>query len=261
MKKDHYGFKFWLGWILQFAGSFIAAVLVWTLSLTALFGGIDGFELSATWAVAVFGSWFVLMIPFMRKKERIWKRLNDDQEKATDAWLLGMGLFIGSLIAAAFGWSVYFRDALMDPAHQGIHTSWLKAVIGTWLVLLVPFLVLMYLKADAIFKAAVKRQSYQGPIFHSTFVEKTKRMLPESIRRKLKGLPTLLNNAQIGHLKLKNGRIVEHAFVLNGSEILGLYDRDEMDFNASEIEDVELLEESRLPPYEEQKWLRLDGRA
>ena len=91
--KDQYGFKFWLGWIVQFAGSFIAAVLFWTFSLTALFGGIRGAEISITWAVAVFGSWFILMIPFMRKKERIWKRLNDDQEKATDAWLLGLRIF------------------------------------------------------------------------------------------------------------------------------------------------------------------------
>ena len=85
--KDRYGFLFWLRWIFLFAGSFVASALLWTQLFKSLFGAVAGPELTFTWVIAVFGSWFLLIIPFMRKKEQIWKRLNDDQEHAVDAWL------------------------------------------------------------------------------------------------------------------------------------------------------------------------------
>ena len=87
--KDRYGFLFWLRWIVSFAGSFVVSAAAWTFALQYAFGPIRGAELLITWTVAVFGSWFILVIPFMRKKERIWKRLNTDQESAVDAWLIG----------------------------------------------------------------------------------------------------------------------------------------------------------------------------
>src|SRR5437773_125999 len=108
--QDRYGFLFWLKWILWFAGSFIISAIFWTLLIKGIFHEIKGPELTLTWAVSVFGSWFILVIPFMRKKEQIWKRLNSDQEKAVDAWLLGMGVLIGLLIASSFGWSFVFRS-------------------------------------------------------------------------------------------------------------------------------------------------------
>jgi len=258
---QEFGFKFWLGWIVQFAGSFVLAVIFWTAGITALFGQIEGIELTLTWGVAVFGSWFLLMIPLMRKKEQIWKRLNQDQEKAVSAWLLGMGIFIGMLIASALGWSIIFRDSLGQNKEGGLNLDWVKAVIGTWLFLLLPFLVFMYRKADAIFKSAEERQIPKGPLFQSTFVEKSKRMIPETLRRKIEAVPPILGKGHIAHLRLRDGSNVSHAFILNASEILGLYDRKDFDFNVQDIEDVELIDQDHLVAYEEAKWLRLDGRA
>ena len=139
VKTDPFGFGFWLGWILWFAGALIVAAIVWTALLVLFFGRLEGNELYATWAVSVFGSWFVIVIPFMRKKERIWKRLNVDEERATSVWLRAMGLFIGLLISSAFLWSFLMRDKIfLDP---GFHPEWLKAVISTWGILLIPFLI------------------------------------------------------------------------------------------------------------------------
>src|SRR3989338_3231027 len=160
---DRFGFRFWLSWILWFAASFIGAAILWTFILTSVFGRIQGSELTLTWAVAVFGSWFILLIPFIRKKEQIWKRLNDDQERAVDAWLAAMGIFIGLLVANCLFWIWRLADKIQ--AGDGFDPTWSKAVFGTWLFLLIPFLIWMYRKADDIMKTALVRQGAVPPPF------------------------------------------------------------------------------------------------
>ena len=111
-----------------------------------------------TWTVAVFGSWFILVIPFMRKKEQIWKRLNDDQEKSVDAWLTGVGIFIGAFVTSSFLWALVLKDRIV-PNTPGLDPLWLKAVFSSWLVILIPLLVWMYRSADSIFRIANERQT------------------------------------------------------------------------------------------------------
>ena len=253
--KDRYGFLFWLRWILWFAGAFILAAMVWTVLMRRLFGVIEGPELTMTWVVSVFGSWFILVIPFMRKKEQIWKRLNDDQEKAVDAWLLGMGVFIGLLVASLFVWSWLLRERT---GRDGFDPLWAQSVFVNWLVILLPFLILMYRKADFIFKTAVERQTY-SPTFRTVSVERSKRLLPVAIVQKLKGIPATLKGGQVVTLLLKNGRKVPHVFVIDCQEILGIYDETKYDFNPMEISAVESIPSESLPAYEEKKWLRLDS--
>lgn len=259
MKQDPYGFKFWLGWILWFAGSFVLASIFWTALITFAFGKIQGHELSISWAVAVFGSWFILLTPFMRKKEQIWKRLNQDQEKAVDAWRLGMSCFIGILILSALFWSFWFREEITNPAHQGLSGNWLKAVLGTWLILLLPVLAYLYKKTDQILKAAIERQTQIGPKFKTQFVEKSKRILPDTLAKKLENIPETMPKAHVVNLILKSGRKIPDVFVLNRKEVLGIYGCDKVDFDILESSDVEPV--SQLAEYNEEQWLRLDGRA
>jgi hypothetical protein len=256
--KDRYGFLFWLGWILWFAGSFVLAAALWTVALTAIFGTIQGAELTVSWCVAVFGSWFLLIIPFMRKKERIWKRLNDDQERATDAWFGGMTVFIGLLVSSALFWSVVLRKQI-HPDVAGLDPVWAKAVFGTWLAVLLPFLVFMYLKADRIFKDAHARQSYT-PRFRSVCVDPSRRTLPSFIQEKIKTAPATLRNGHILTIVLRDGRRVSNIFVINFREIIGIYDKMALDFEPRDVVDAEVVRSADLPAYEEDKWLRLDGR-
>ncbi len=255
--KDRYGFLFWLRWILWFAGSFIVAAVLWTALMRFLFGRIAGEELTITWTISVFGSWFLLVIPFMRKKEQIWKRLNDDQEKAVDAWFMGMGTFIGFLVLSAFIWSVVFKDRI-GPDPKGFDPLWVKAVLGSWLIILVPFLILMYRKADKIFSTAVERQTYV-PKFKTVAVDPVKRTLPEQWALELKGSPPTLPKGHLVRLALKDGREIPHVFVVNAREILGVYDREIFDFEAKDIVKIEVMARKELLPYDETKWLRLDG--
>ena len=258
MSRDAFGFRFWLGWIFWFAASFILIAIFWTRLVTALLGPVRGPELTMTWSLAVFGSWFLAVIPFMRKKEKIWKRLNVDQESALDAWLGGMGVFIGLLIAAAFFWSLHYKSRL---GQEGLSGEWLKAVFLTWLVLMLPFLILLYRQADRIFKTAVERQTPKLPVFRSLLVEHSRRLLPEKISQKIRRAPAVLREGHIVNALLKDGRKIPHVFVMGGTEILGVYDRTELGFEADDIMDIEILAPGDLPVYEESKWLRIDGRV
>ena len=258
-RSDAFGFRFWLFWILQFGGSFLLAALFWTGIMIWAFKEISEPELVLTWSVSVFGSWFLLLTPFMRKKEQIWKRLNQDEEKAVDAALQGMGAFIGLLIASAFFWIWRLRPRVFLESSGRLDPLWTKAVFGTWLFLTLPFLILLYRKADQIFKAAVMRQTADHPKFSSIFVERSKRLLPDEISRQLRAVPETLQKGHVVHLVLKNGRRIPHAFVLNSNEILGLYEKAEFDFNPKEIVGIEPV--NQMPVYDETKWLRLDGRV
>ena len=255
--RDRYGFLFWLKWILWFAGSLVLSAIYWTKIMQRIFGRIEGVELTITWIVSVFGSWLILVIPFMRKKEQIWKRLNDDQEKAVDAWLFGMGIFIGLLVVSLFFWSFVFRERISSHG-ASLDPSWTKAVFGTWLFLLIPFLIWMYRAADTIFKNAVGRQTHV-PSFKSVSVDSSKRLLPFHLSEKLKKEPVMLPNGHVVTVILKNGNRIPHVFVLNAKEILGVYDKDALDFSIDEIADLEALDKDHLPLYEESRWLRLDG--
>lgn len=254
--RDRYGFFFWLRWILWFAGSFVLASAAWTTLIRTVFGRIEGVELTITWSVGVFGSWFLLVIPFMRKKEQIWKRLNSDQEAAVDAWFRGMGLFLSLLILSSFFWSLWLRERLTPG--EGVYTGWVKAVFGTWLVLAIPFLILMYRQADKIFKSAVARQTYE-PGYRKAYVDVSKRTLPEALTRKLGLLPPTLKGGHVVTLFLKDGQRVPHVFVVNSREIVGIYDRQALDFGMEELNNLEQIHSDQLPAYEESKWLRLDA--
>jgi hypothetical protein len=258
---DRFGFGFWLGWICWFAGSLILAAIFWTAVIIWQFGRIEGAELTLSWALAVFGSWFILVIPFMRKKEQIWKRLNLDQEKALEAWLKAMGIFVGLLVASALGWSLILKKNLGQNTGTGLDPVWAKAVFGTWLFFLFPFLIWMYKTADRIFKSAVIRQTQTGPSFKTVMVEKSKRLLPKRLAAKIAGCPPTLEKGHVVTLVAKDGSKIQDVFVLNSSEVLGLYNREKLDFNPYEMVDVECLDSGMLPPYEESKWLRLDGRS
>ncbi len=257
---DPFGFRFWLGWILGFAGCFVVSAGLWTLFLTWSFGKIDGAELTLAWSVAVFGTWFLFLAPFMRKKERIWKRLNSDQEKAADLWLFGMAFYIGILIVSSIGWCCFFRSGLHRTS-GGLYGPWIKAVLATWLLALIPFLIVMYRKADVLFREAHKRQTTRGPAFKSVFVEKKTRLLPQAIADKIAAFPEMLENGRIVTLQLKDGREIEHVFVLNSREIIGLYGRAQMDFNTVDVTEVRDVAVETLPAYDETQWLRLDGRV
>lgn len=244
-------------WILSFAGSFLLSAGFWTFTISRVLGDLSQPEILVTWALSVFGSWFLILTPFMRKKEQIWKRLNQDQEKATNAWLTGMGFFIALLIAVCFFWGWYLRASIFED--PGFDKIWVRNVFASWLVLILPFLIFLYKKADAIYQGALQRQTHLSPKFKTAFMEKSQRMLPPPLVTKLAQFPETLQSGHVVNVVLKDGRKVPDVFIYRGEEILGIYNLESPAFEANDIQDLEPVQQ--LQNYEESKWLRLDGRA
>jgi len=126
---------------------------------------------------------------------------------------------------------------------------------------LIPFLVVMYRKADTLFKEAHQRQTSRGPKFKSTLIEKAARQLPSEIGDQISQFPEMLENGRIVTLKLKDGREIQDVFVINSREVIGLYARENMDFKTEDVVGVQAVDAQNLPAYDETRWLRLDGRV
>ena len=192
----------------------------------------------------------------MRKKERIWKRLNPDEENAVDAWLLAMGSTVAAMAASTFLWTWILKERAAVSA--GFDGLWLKAVAGSFLAALVPLLVFMYRKADSLFRTAEKRQSGAG-LFRTAPVEMSERTLSEDLASKLAQEKAVVPGGHIVTAILRDGQRIPNVFVRNRREILGVYERTELGFSAVDVVDLEVVNKEELPVYAEEKWLRVDG--
>jgi hypothetical protein len=254
-----YGFRFWLGWIVGFAGTLAASAAAWTAAIGALFGPIRGPELASLWALAVFGTWFCAVVPFMWKKEAIWKRLNVDENRAVKIFWGSMAAFLAAVVALTFFWTWKLRGRISSP-EGGLDPLWIKAVLTSVLLVALPFLVFLYRKADELFRTAAARQNPPPARFRTAYLEPSQRLLGEEVRRKLTRETALFPGGHVVTAVLKDGRRVPDVFVAEGREVLGVYGRERFDFRGDDVVDVEILTREALPPYDEAQWLRIDGR-
>ena len=261
------GFLWWLLWITVAAGSFILSAIFWTWLITNFFGEIRGRPLTILWAGAVFGSWLLTMIPVIRAKERYWNRLSREDEAHVSWWIGWIALTIASFFAAAGFWTWFFAKEGGRIQEPGAAGRWVFAVFGTWMLALLPLIVVMYQKVDRAYEKARKQREAEDtnlPRPKSIFVDPLKRTLSNALKEKLRRLPaTIQKGRQSGHLVtavLKDGRKFENVFVANRSEVLGIYGCNTLSFEAKEIVDLEPADLEKLPAFFEESWLRLDGR-
>lgn len=181
-------------------------------------------------------------------------------------WIGWITLTIVSFFAASAFWTPIVARHFGDMHRSGAPAVWVTAVFGTWMVLLVPLIILMYNKVDKAYEDAriaretkgfeQAKKAFRVP---SIFVEESKRRLPDAIVKKLKTLPEAVKKGHLVTVRLKDGRRFENVFIMGKREILGLYDRADMPFEAAEVADVEAADLDRLPDFRSEKWLRLDG--
>lgn len=260
------GFYWWLLWIVIAIGTFIFSAVVWTWLITNFLGEIKGMPLTILWASAVFGSWLLTMIPIIRAKERYWNRLSQDDETNVTWWIGWMALTIASFFASVGFWTWFFAKNGGNVQNPATAQQWVFAVFGTWMVALLPLFVIMYQKVDRAYeKARLRREETESSpqIKAKTFyLDPSKRTLQDSLVQKLKKIPpTLKRGRQAGHLVtavLRDGRKFENVFVVNRSELLGIYGHDQLPFEVKDIADLEPAE--KFPAFSEEDWLRLDGR-
>ena len=93
-------------------------------------------------------------------------------------WIVWILLTIGSFFVSAHFWTGFIADKFGSIHQPGVAILWVSAVFGSWMVLLVPLIILMYNKVDKAYdEARIKRemsalrQQQKGVLFKSIFVE------------------------------------------------------------------------------------------
>lgn len=181
-------------------------------------------------------------------------------------WIGWILLTIISFFVSCYFWTGFIASHVGAMDKPGAPVLWVTAVFGSWMVLLVPLIILMYHKVDKAYEdARIERETAAlgkaKAVFkvRSLLIEPGKRTLDKTVSEKLKRTPPTIKKGHLVTAVLKDGRKIENVFILNRNEVLGLYDRDSLDFEAKEIVDIEAADLDKLPDFKSEKWLRLDG--
>ncbi len=264
------GIWFWLKWILVAIGGFTGSLLFWNwLLLDRLKADFKNPQIAIAWMVAVFGTWFVTLIPLMKKKETVMGHMDKQDESTVTWWLVWISLTIGSFFVSVWFWTPFIA-AHFGPVRN--HTNsilWIIAVFGSWLVALIPLMIFMYYKVDKAYEDArinrelkAEKRKFQDPVkIKALYIEPNKRKLRLDVTEKLKKIPRTIKSGYLVTASLKDGRKVEHVFISDQKELLGVYDQQDLTFDAQDIVDLEATDLTHPPDFTQKIWLRLDGNS
>ena len=187
------------------------------------------------------------------------------KKDSTVFWWIGwITLTILSFFVSCYFWTGFIAERVGPMSKPGIPFLWVSAVFGTWMILLVPLIVLMYTKVDKAYEdarlskeAAAARQMKSDFGVKIAMTEESALLLPKNLSDKLKKIPTAVPKGHLVIATLKNGRRIENIFILNKKEILGVYGLDRLDFDPRDISDLEPVDLDHLPDFRTENWLRL----
>ncbi len=262
------GIWFWLRWILITIGGFLLSLFFWNwFFFSQLKADFKEPRVAICWMIAVFGTWFVALIPLMKKKEVVMGHMDKQDESTVTWWLIWISFTIGSFFIAVWFWTPFIAAKFGSIRHGSTTLLWIVAVFGTWLVILTPLMVLMYWKVDKAYEdARIRRELRNEPVkdpvkIRAVFVDKAKREIPKILSEKLKNIPDTIRGGHLVHCTLKDGRKMQNVFIAKKKEILGLYDQTELTFEARDLLDLELADLTHPPDFTQKIWLRLDGNS
>ncbi len=183
------------------------------------------------------------------------------------AWWIGWILLtIGSFFLSCFFWTRLIAERVGPIQKPGVAILWVTAVFGTWMILLVPLIVIMYQKVDKAYEdARIAREkesferSKQQLGVKCILIEASQRLLKKELAQKLKQIPETIRRGHLVTAVLKNGVRIENVFVYNKRDVLGVYGLDRLTFDIGQITDVEPADLDHLPDFKPEQWLRLDG--
>ncbi len=189
------------------------------------------------------------------------------KKENTILWWVGwIALTIVSFFVSCYFWTGFIAKKIGPMSQSGVPILWIAAVFGTWMILLIPLIIVMYSKVDKAYEdTRLAREARELELAKNEFktrsvlVDVSERSLPKILTEKIKKMPEALRRGHLVTVVLKDKRRVENVFILNKNEILGIYDQTKMPFMLSDIADIEPADLDALPAFEARRWLRLDG--
>ncbi len=181
-------------------------------------------------------------------------------------WIGWIVMTIVAFFIPCYAWTKVFAHHSASMSQPGMPALWVTAVFGSWMLFLVPLIIVMYNKVDRAYEDARNaRERLAKVLLVSRFpvkaitINEERLLLPKLLKKKLKRLPKTLKNGQLVSLELKDGRKIENVFVYGGEEIVGVYGRADFPFDARDAVKVDLTDPSHEPPVDYEKWLRLQA--
>ncbi len=192
--------------------------------------------------------------------------MNKQSDQSVLWWIGWITLTIVTFFAASYFWTGFISSHVGSMDQKGVPLLWVAAVFGTWMILLVPLIVVMYNKVDRAYEEArirrekiseSSRREASGIKFVS--IPESERLLRASLVKKIKKMPWTIKRGNLVTATLKNGQRVKNVFVLDREQVVGVYGHEKAPFRVSDIMDVNEAPEDSWPKFETDKWLRLDG--
>lgn len=174
-------------------------------------------------------------------------------------WVAWITLTIVSFFVASSFWTPLIAKHFGSVRETKTAIIWVAAVFGTWIVFLVPLIILMYSKVDKVYEDARLMREKKERSFRSMTVPSARRTLRPALAEKIASWPADIDGGHLVQITLADGRKIENVFVAHGNEILGIYNASEMNFNAGDVMAVEAVDWNSPPKFIPQLWLRLDG--
>lgn len=174
-------------------------------------------------------------------------------------WIVWISFTIGSFFVAAAVWTPVIAKHFGSIQQTRNAVIWVAAVFGTWLVFLVPLIIVMYSKVDKAYEEARIRREKSANRFRSIAIDPEKRRIPKNLRLNLAKYPETIEGGHLVTVVLTNGREIQNVFIAHGEEVLGIYDAETMDFEGKDISEIRINNLENPGLFLTNQWLRLDG--
>ena len=182
-------------------------------------------------------------------------------------WIGWITLTILTFFASSYLWTGFIASHVGSMDQKGVPLLWVAAVFGTWMILLVPLIILMYDKVDRAYedKRILREKVTEGVQRTASGIKfdpmpESERQLTEALTQKIKKMPwTVQKRGNLVTAILKNGKRIPHVFVVDRQEVVGVYGYEKAPFRTADIVDVESADENALPDFKTEGWLRFDS--
>jgi len=174
-------------------------------------------------------------------------------------WIAWIVLTIVSFFIAAAVWTPIIAHHFGSIRETKAAVWWVGSVFSTWMVILVPLIIVMYQKVDKAYEDARNKREKAAMRFRSIHIESSKRELNPEVSKKLASLSETIEGGHLITAILKDGRRISNVFISDHKEITGIYDASELTFEGRDVVGIEPVNWEQPPHFLAMNWLRLDG--